>query len=108
MASDEKSIRLTLDGYDKSMLDFVIKYNQLHPDHCILTLMRFVLSLTATSAAGESSFSLAGLLDTPHRNRMTPDTPSKLTVIKWFLAKNDPTTVVSKIKEYCRSNESFF
>ena len=45
-------------------------------------LPRFVLSLTCPSAATESVFSGAALLDAPRRNRMSPEVFEKLTVVQ--------------------------
>jgi hypothetical protein len=69
----------------------------------LIMLVRCVMSSPATNAGGEAAFSLAGLIDSPLRNRIEPTTFNKMVVASYEVIrlKNRDTTALEQFVEDC-------
>jgi hypothetical protein len=83
------------------------EFNAAFPDPAqrarLIMLVRSVMSTPATNAGGEAAFSLAGLIDSPLRNRIEPTTFNKMVVASYEVIrlKNRDETALEQFVEDC-------
>jgi hypothetical protein len=73
----------------------------------LIVLVRCIMSSPATNASGESAFSLAGLIDSPLRNRIAPTTFNKMMVASYEVIRQkntDPAALKRFIEDCVRAN----
>lgn len=91
----------------QQLLTFVKSIQDSVERSALLKTFQTVLSPPSGGCAVECAFSLAGLIDTPRRNRLDPKTFEMLLVVQRFIAQSpDKTGFFKKTTETLR-NDAF-